>query len=160
MCYIGQSQLGTSWYIATTSQIGRCFYVPVRHRKNVSNRFVLLTYQFRRRDDVSALSRALKLVSKMCQFLLGTKAVHFSGTSGGSTLLKYQLVPRYNISKTTVSFRYQLLPLCNVLSWCHLGISWYVITTSQIGLFYLRTNETLQRRHKLVCLIHVPVATS
>ena len=41
-------------------------------------------YQLRRRDDVSALSRTLKLVCKMGQFLLGTKAVPFSETSGGS----------------------------------------------------------------------------
>ena len=105
-CCVSQSQLGTSWYIATTSQIGRVFYVLVRHRKNVSNRFILLTYQLRRRDDVSALSRTLKLVSEMGQFLSGTKAVHFSATSGGSASLKYQLVRCYNISKTSVSFRY------------------------------------------------------
>ena len=47
-------------------------YVPVRRCKNVSNRSVLLTHQLRR-DDVSAWSRAFKLVSKMGQFLLGTR---------------------------------------------------------------------------------------
>ena len=76
-CCVGQSHLATSLNIATTSQIGRFFYVPVRHRKNVSNRSVLLTYQLRCRDDVSALSRTLNLVAKMGQFLLGAKAVHF-----------------------------------------------------------------------------------
>ena len=158
-CCVGPSQLDTSWYIATTSQIGRVFYIPVRHHKNVSDRFVLLTYKLRRRDEVSALSRTLKLVSKIGEFLLSTKAIHFSGTSGGSASLKYQLVGRY-ISKMSVSFRYSLRPLCNALNWCHLGINWYITTTSPIGLFYLRTNETSQIRHKLVCLIHVPVATS
>ena len=49
------------------------FYVPVRSRKNVSNRPVLLTYQFRRRDDVSAWSRTVILVTKMDQFYLGTR---------------------------------------------------------------------------------------
>ena len=32
--------------------------------------------------------------------------------------------------------------------------------TSQIGQFFPRTNDTSQRRLKLVCLIHVPAATS
>ena len=65
------------------------FYVSVRHCRNVSNRSDLLTYQVRRCDDVSACSRTLKSVTKMGQFLLGTKAVHFSQTSGGSVSLKY-----------------------------------------------------------------------
>ena len=47
----------------------------MRRRKNVSNRSVLLTYQLRRRDDVSAWSETFKLVTKMGQFLLGTKVV-------------------------------------------------------------------------------------
>ena len=93
------------------------FYVPVRHCKNVSDRSVLLAYQLKRCDDLSAWSTTLKLVTKMGQFLLGTKAVHFSQTSGGSASLKYQLVRRYNISKASLSFSYQLRPLCDVLSW-------------------------------------------
>ena len=28
----------------------------------------------------------------------------------------------------------------------HLGVNWYIVTASQIGLFELRTNETSQRR--------------
>ena len=48
-------------------------YVPVRRRKNVSNRSVLLTYQLRRLDDVSAWFRSLILVTKMDQFYLGTR---------------------------------------------------------------------------------------
>ena len=48
-------------------------YVPVKHRKNVSNRSVLLTYQLRHRDGVSAWSRTLILVTKMDQFYLGTR---------------------------------------------------------------------------------------
>ena len=54
------------------------FYAPVRHCRNVSNRSVLSTYKLRRCDAVSAWSRTLKLVAKMGQFILGTKAVHFS----------------------------------------------------------------------------------
>ena len=110
------------------------------------------------RDDVSAWSRTLKLVPKRGQFLLGTKAVHFSQTSGGSASLKYQLVCRYNISKTSVSSRYQLRPLCNVLSWsvslryqlvrCYDASNWLVLSTyqwdvaktSQIGPSHLRTS--------------------
>ena len=52
-------------------------YVPVRRRKNVSNRSVLLTYQLRRRDDVSAWSRTLILVTKIDQFYLGTRQYLF-----------------------------------------------------------------------------------
>ena len=93
------------------------FYARVGHCRNVSNMSVLLTYQLRRCDDASAWSRTLKLVTKMGHFPLGTKAVHFSETSGGSASLRYQLVRCYNISKTSVSFSYQLRPLCGVLRW-------------------------------------------
>ena len=51
-------------------------YVPVRRRKKVSNRTVLLTYQLRR-DDVSAWSRTLILVTKMDQFYLGLGSTFF-----------------------------------------------------------------------------------
>ena len=82
----------------------------MRHCRNVSNRSVLLTYQLRYWDDVSAWSRTLQLVSKIDQFLSDTKTVHFSQTFGGSASLKYQLIHHYNISKTSVSFRYYLQP--------------------------------------------------
>ena len=51
-------------------------------------------------------SRTLKLFTKTSQFVLGTKAVLSSWTSGGSASLRYQPVGRYNISQTSVSFRY------------------------------------------------------
>ena len=82
----------------------------MRHCRNVSNRSVFLTYQLRRWDDVSAWSRTLKLVSKIDQFLLDPKTVHFSQTTDGSASLKYQLIHHYNISKTSVSFRYYVQP--------------------------------------------------
>ena len=44
---------------------GRC--------KNVSNRSTLLTYHLRHRDDLSAWSRTLILVTKMDKFYLGTR---------------------------------------------------------------------------------------
>ena len=47
-------------------------YVPLRRRKDVSNRPVLLTYQLRRRDNVSAWSSSVKLVTRMGRFILGT----------------------------------------------------------------------------------------
>ena len=47
-----------------------------------------------------------------------------------------------------------------LISRSHLGINWYVVMTSQIGWFYIRTNETSQGRHKLVHLIHALVVTS
>ena len=52
-------------------------YVPVRRRKNVSNRSTLLTYHLRRRDDLSAWSRTLILVTKMDAFYLGTRQYVF-----------------------------------------------------------------------------------
>ena len=45
-------------------------YVPERCRKNGSNRPVLLTYQLRRHDVVSAWSGTLILVTKMDQFYM------------------------------------------------------------------------------------------
>ena len=107
-----------SWSVTLSYQLvhHEIFYVQVRHCRNVSNRSILLTYQLRRCDDVSAWFRMLKLVTKMDQFLLGTKAVHFSQTSGGSASLRYQLIRHYDISKTSVSFSCRLRPLCDVLS--------------------------------------------
>ena len=107
-CCIGQSQLGTSWYIAMTSKIGLFFFTYQLDIAKTSQIVCLLMYQLRPCDDVPALYRTLKLVCKMDQFLLGTNTVHFTRTSGGSASLKHQLVRRYNISNTSVSFRYQL----------------------------------------------------
>ena len=42
----------------------------------------------------------------------------------------------------------------------HLGNSWYVTMTSQIGRFYLGASETSWQRPKKVQLINVSVATS
>ena len=50
---------------------------------------------------------------------------------------RYQLVRRYDVSKTQVSFRYQFNCLCDVLRWS--VSSWYIATTSQVGRFYWRT---------------------
>ena len=47
--------------------------VPMRRHKDVSNRSFLLTYQLRLLDDVSTWCGMLKLVTKICQFLLITK---------------------------------------------------------------------------------------
>ena len=79
----------------------------------------------RRHNDISAWFETLKLVTKMGQFLLRTmqyyfvllRTIHFHSMSGGSFSLKYQLVPCYNVSKTSVSFRSQFWRLCDVLSW-------------------------------------------
>ena len=53
------------------------FYVQVTRRRNVSNSTVSLTNQQRGRNDILVCSRTLKQVTKMVQFLLGTKSVHF-----------------------------------------------------------------------------------
>ena len=84
------------------------------HRYEVSNWSALLTYQLRRRDNVSAWPKTFKLVTIMGQFLLVTR--RFLDISGSSICLRYHLVCRYNVSKTSVLFRYQLWHLCNVLS--------------------------------------------
>ena len=62
-------------------------YVPVKCRKNVSRRSVLLTYQLRRCDDVLSLSRTFKLVSKISQFLGGVLGSTFFSISDGSVSL-------------------------------------------------------------------------
>ena len=71
-----------------------------------------------------------------------------------------QVVRRYGVSKTSVLFRYQLILLCDVLSWSD-SLKYQFIRryTSQIGRFYLRTSETSQRCLKMVRRIDVPVAT-
>ena len=86
-------------------QLVRCY--------EISKTTVSFRYQLKRLCDVLRWSVSLRCqlvhrydVSNWSQFLLGTKAVHFSGTSGGSASLNYQLVCRYSISKTSVSFRY------------------------------------------------------
>ena len=83
-------------------------YVPVRRWKDVSNWSVLLTYQLRRHDVVSAGSETFKSVSKMDQFILGTIQYVSSVSQVVQSLLRYQLVRHYNVSKSLVSFRYQL----------------------------------------------------
>ena len=47
--------------------------------------------------------------------------------------------------------------LKNVRRQLHLCTCWYIATTYQIGRFYLRTSETLQKRLKWVRLIDVPI---
>ena len=79
-CLVGQSHLGTSWYITRTSQIGRFCLRTSETSQRRFNRSVLLTYQLRRRDDVSTWSRTVKLVPKMGQFLLGTRHQIFSAS--------------------------------------------------------------------------------
>ena len=98
-------------YVAVGTSLRRLklvdfIYLPVRRRKNVY-RSVLLKYQLRRRDDVSAWFRMFKLVTKMGQFvqILGSM---FFDISDGSDSLRYKLVRRCNVSKTSLSFRYQL----------------------------------------------------
>ena len=113
MYCVGIAHLDINWYIATTSHIGRFFYVPVRQRKKVSNRSVLLTYQLRRRNDVSALLRTLKFVTKMSQFFwvlrqyILQESPVFQPHSGTR-------VPRYNISMTSISFSSDLSATCSV----------------------------------------------
>ena len=53
------------------------------------------------------------------------------------------------LASTSVSFRYQLKRLCNVLSWSvSLMYQLVIATTSQIDWLYLNTSETLQKRLK------------
>ena len=98
------------------SQIGR-IYIPVGRHEDISNRSVLLTYQLRRCDGISAWSRTFKQVTQISQFFFRQQAVRFYGISVGSVSFRYQLIHRYNVSKILVSFSYQLWRLCNVVSW-------------------------------------------
>ena len=62
---------------------------------------------------------------------------------------KYQFVRSYNVSKTSISYRYQLKRLFDVfVGQSHLDTTWYSASTSQIGLFYLSTSETSEKRLK------------
>ena len=68
---------------------------------------------------------------------------------------RYQVVHRYKVLKMSVSLRYRLKRLCEMLS-----ISLYVAATSQISQFYLRFSETLKGSLKELRLIDELVATS
>ena len=65
-----------NWSVPLMYQLVHCYDVSnssvlftyQRHWKNVSNRFVLLTCQFRRRDDVSEWSRTFKRSLKWINF--------------------------------------------------------------------------------------------
>ena len=70
----------------------------------------------RRRDDFSACSWTLKLITKMSQFFFFGYKVHFLGISFVSVSLRYQLIRGYYDSNMWVSFRYQLWHFWDVLS--------------------------------------------
>ena len=101
----------------------------MRHHKGISNRSVLLMYQLRRCDNVSAWSRKSKLVTKMSLFF-GCKAVGFYGVSCDSIPFRYRLVCHYDVSKT-VLFRHQIWLLYKLLNW-PVSLRYH---------FYLHTNE-------------------
>ena len=87
----------------------------MRHHKGISNRSVLLMYQLRRCDNVSAWSRKFKLVTKMSLFF-GCKAVGFYGVSCDSIPFRYRLVCHYDVSKMFL-VRHQIWPLYKLLNW-------------------------------------------
>ena len=90
----------------------------------------------------------------------GYWAVRFFDNSGSSLSLSYQLVRGYNVSKTLVSFRFQLWHLCDALSWS-VSVRYQLVRRYHVSYrsVFLRTIETSQRRLKSVRLIHVAVAT-
>ena len=133
--HVSQSRLGSSWYVATSSQIGR---LCLRTSETLQRRLKQV------RDGISAWSGTFKLIFKMCQFHLSTRQYILAA----SQVVQSHLGTNKSIAKT--SQRRQ----------SDLGTSWYFVTTSQIGWFYLRINEVLQRRIKWIRLIDVPVATS
>ena len=95
--------------------------------------------------------------AKWVNFFL-VRGCTFFGIPAGLVSLKYHVVRRYNISKTSVLFTYQLWRLCDVLSWSVSLINqlvrlydvsnWLVLSryqcdvgkTSEIGPSYSRTN--------------------
>ena len=72
-------------------------YVPVIRGKGISNRSVLLMYQLKCQDDVSAWSRTFKMVTKMGKFLLGTRQCVFSAFQVVQSLKVPAIVHRYNV---------------------------------------------------------------
>ena len=109
-CPVGKYQLGTSWYVTTTAQIGRFFYLPVRRPRNTSNRPVLLTYQLRRRDYVSAWQGHSNLSTRQYVFW------HLIKVSIGTSLQRLKLVGFIyiplrrckDVTNRSISFTYQL----------------------------------------------------
>ena len=113
------------------------FYVQVRRCENVSNRSVLLTYQLRRRDDISAWSRTFKLVNKVDQFLLGNRQYVFRH------LQQFSLI---RVPASTSLQRLEDVGLIKVL----------VVTTLPCAKLVHRTRTSL-RCLKLVGFISVPM---
>ena len=116
-------------------------YVPARHRKNVSNRSVLLTYQLKRCDDVSAWSRTFKLVNKTGQFILDTRQYIF------------RHLRRFSLIKVAASKLLQRLK--------DVGLIWVLVVTSLqrvklVSLTYVSIGASL-RCLKLVGFVYVPM---
>ena len=77
---VGHCWSYTSWSLLLRLKLVGFIYISVRRGKDVSDRSSLLTYQLRRRDDVSAWSRTLISVTKMDQFHLVTGQFVFSAS--------------------------------------------------------------------------------
>lgn len=108
-CYIRQSHWGTCWYITTKPQIGSLKQVRFIDVLDI------------RCNDVSVWSRKFKWVTKVGQkffFFFGGGVLGgiFFGISSGSASLKCRILCHYNVSKTSVTFRYMFWPICDVLS--------------------------------------------
>ena len=112
------------WDVAKTSQIGPSYW-------HMSGGIVMMSQHGPGRSNLS-----IKWVNL---FLIIDST--FCGISGGSVSLRYQLVRRYNVSKTSVAVRYWLSALCDVSSWsvllkyqlvCRYSVSnWMVFSTYQ-----------------------------
>ena len=120
-------------------------YVPVRRCKNVSNRSVLLTCQMRHRDDVSAWSRTLILVTKMNQFYLSTRHFWY--------LWFFQHIRWFCLIKVPASTPLQrlkdvgLIQILNVISLPR----FMLVSLTQVSI------GTSLRRLKLVGFVYVPM---
>ena len=123
-CPVGKSQLGTSWYITTTSHIGRFFYVPVRRHRNASNRPVLVTYQLRRRGYVSAWQGHSNLGTMQYVFWhlrwFSLIKVSIGTSSQPLNLVGFIYIPMRrckDVTNRSVSFTYQLQHHDDVSAW-------------------------------------------
>ena len=129
----------SNWSFLNWSQIG--IYVPVRRRKNVPNRSVLLTYQLRCRVGVSAWSQTLILVTEIEQFYLGTTQYLFS---------RFQWFSLIKILASTSLQRLKDVGLIQVLVVTSLRLV-KLVSLAQVSI------GTSLRRLRLVGFIYVPM---
>ena len=117
----------------------------VTSRKDVSNRSVLLTYQLRRRNNISALASTFNLLIRISQFILGTRKQIFAAS---------QVVQSLQVPAITSLQRLKDVSLIQVPALTSLrcvkliSLTQVSIGTSLRRLKLVGLNQVLMRRHK------------